>query len=364
MIVQKKNVCLFIVIFICCLSQMTYSQTVAATTGTMSIGKADGVAIWLHPTDPSQSIIIGADPTKGLGTFNLDGSLIEMVNFGFSGAGEVDVRYNFPIDGKSVSLIASAHENKNEMRFFTVDPETRLLKEITGNKINLGINAYGSCLYHSKTTGKFYSIITSREGLIEQWEIFDNGNGKIDGKLVRELNILPEPQGQLSPKIEACVADDELAWLYICQEKECMIWKYGAEPEDGGRRKLVDNAEIVDGDNVEGLAIYHIGRESGYIIASIQGSWKYKVYDREDNNRYIGIFNIVAADSSGIIEAHDCIEVTNINLGPGFPNGLMVTQNSKNACGAHWQLIPWQSIANELRIRVDLSYDPRVANKR
>ena len=72
----------------------------------------------------------------------------------------------------------------------------------------------------------------------------------------------------------------------------------------------------------------------------------------------------MAADSSGIIEAHDCIEVTNINLGPGFPNGLMVTQNSKNVCGAHWQLIPWQSIANELRIRVDLSYDPRVANKR
>jgi len=362
--VQKKSVCLINVIFICCFPQMAYSQTVAATESTMSIGKADGVAIWLHPTDLSQSMIIGAHPSKGLGTFNLDGSLIEVFNFGFSGAGEVDVRYNFPLDGNPVSLVASAHEVKNEMRFFTVDPETRLLKDITGNKINLGINAYGSCLYHSKVTDKFYSFITSREGLIEQWEVFDNGDGKVDGNLVREWTIMTDKQEQLDPKIEACVADDEFGWVYISQEKECLIWKYGAEPEDGAKRKLVDNAKIVEGDNVEGLAIYHIGRENGYLLASIQGSWKCKVYDRSNNNKYIGIFDIVTADSSGIVEAHDCIEVTNVKLGSEFPDGLMVTQNSNNDCGAHWQLVPWKSIANELGLKVDLNFDPRMAANR
>ncbi len=362
MIIQKGIICLVSVLFMYCLSQVAYSQTTAATVGTKSIGKADGVAIWLHPTDPTQSIIIGADPRKGLGTFNLDGSLIELINFGFSGAGEVDVRYNFPLGGNSVSLIASAHDKKNVMRFFTVDKETRLLKEITGNKINLGINAYGSCLYHSKKTNKFYSFITSREGLIEQWEIFDNGNGKVDGKLVRQLNAMPEPNDTISPRVEACVTDDAFARFYVCQEKECLIWKYGAEPEDGSTRKLVDNAKIVDDDNVEGIAIYHIGQKEGYLIASIQGSWKYKVYDRSDN-KYLGVFDIMKADSSGIVEAHDCIEVTNINLGSEFPKGLMVTQNSNNACGAHWQLVPWQSIANELGLKVDQNYDPRNSNK-
>ncbi len=52
-----------------------------------------------------------------------------------------------------------------------------------------------------KKDGKYYVFITSREGFIEQWEIYDNGKAKVDAKLVRELNIMPKPIEGVSPKI-------------------------------------------------------------------------------------------------------------------------------------------------------------------
>ncbi len=335
------------------------AQTAKAKVSTLSIGKADGVGIWIHPTDKSKSLVIGADPSKGLGTFDLKGALIEVVNFGKGGAGEVDVRYNFPLNGRKISIVVSANNKQNTLRIFTVDPQTCLLEEITGKHATLGINAYGSCLYHSVLTGKFYSFVTSREGLIEQWELFDNGQGKVDAVRVRQINIM---EGAVDPKadhkIEACVGDDELGWVYIAQERECQIWRYGAEPGQGSKRLLVDMAMIDPEDNVEGLALYRVGKTDGYLVISIQNSWKYKVYNRKEPNQYLGTFDLTQAGSSALIESHDCIEITHLNLGEQFPQGFLVTQNSKNVCGPHYQLVPWPSIAKLFNLKVDLSYNP------
>ena len=335
------------------------SHTTKATVGTWPIGKADGVAIWIHPTDTSRSIIVGADPSKGLGTFNLKGKLIEVVNFAGGGAAGVDVRYNFPLGNEKITIVASGNNKKMTLHFFKIDPETLLLEEITGRPTEMKIKPYGLCLYHSKKTGKYYVFVASRKGFIEQWELKDNGQAKVDATLVREINIMQDPKVGTKPKTEACVADDELGWIYISQEVECNIWRYGAEPESGSARTLVDNAKIAEEDNVEGLAIYHVGEKDGYLLASIQGSWKYKVYTREGENKLIGTFNVTTADGHGLIESHDCIEVTNVNLGPEFPSGLMVTQNANNECGDHFQLVPWQSIAELFQLNIDLTYDPR-----
>ncbi len=338
--------------------QAGYAQTVKATVGTRPIGKADGVAIWVHPTDRSQSLIIGADPSKGLGTFDLRGELVEVVNFGGGGAGEVDVRYNFPLNGEKIPIVVSGNNKKNTIRIFRVNSATRLLEEITGTRAALGINAYGCCLYRSSKTEKYYVFVTSREGLIEQWELFDNGKGKVDARRVRAINILDGSQPGESPKTEACVADDELGWVYMAQEVECNIWRYGAEPDQGSQRKLMDHAKIGAKDNVEGLAVYHAGKGAGYLVASIQGSWKYKVYDRANDNRYIGTFDLTKADGTGAVQSHDCIEITHVNLGRGFTKGLLVTQNGNNEGGKHYQLVPWQSIAGLLDLKSDSSYDP------
>lgn len=338
------------------------AKTAKATVGTQSTGKADGVAIWIHPSDPGKSVILGSDTKKGLKVCDLKGELIELRNFangmGKSGSAGVDVRYNFPLGGKKVDLIATGVGKQNTILFYTLDPKSRTLQDITGAPIKLDMNIYGICLYHSAKSGKFYAFATSREGLIEQWEVFDNGAGKVEGKLVRRFDIRTGGKEEWVPKIEVCLADDALGHVYISQEKECKIWRYGAEPDQGDKRILVDDASDNEEDNVEGLAIYPVGKTGGYLLASIQGSWKYKVYTRE-GYKYLGTFDVELADGSGKVESHDCIDICPLPLGPRFPNGLMVTQNGNNHCGDHFQLVPWEGIAELFKLKIDTSFDLR-----
>ena len=68
------------------------------------IGKADGVAICVNPENPARSTVIGADPQKGIGNFDLKGNILEVINFGTGGGAGVDVRHNFPLAGEKVTL--------------------------------------------------------------------------------------------------------------------------------------------------------------------------------------------------------------------------------------------------------------------
>ncbi|MCP4611249.1 MAG: phytase [Planctomycetes bacterium] len=334
------------------LPQVSAAQTAQATVATRSMGKADGVAICVNPGDPARSTIIGADPQKGIGSFDLEGNILHVVHFSKGGGAGVDVRHGFPLGGERITLILAGNSEINTLRFFKFNPNTRLLGEVTGTRAQLGIHVYGCCLYHSAETGTFYAVVTSREGFIEQWELYDDGRGRINANRVRQINIMEgqDSDPSLNPKIEACVADDELDRLYISQEKECLIWQYGAEPDSDVERRLVDTSRIRDGDNTEGLAIYATGPGTGYLLVSIQGSWKYKVYTREGNNTYLGSFDVRTADGRRGVESHDCIAVTPTSLGTEFPHGLFVTQNA-DPSGDHYQLVSWESIADLLQLK-------------
>ena len=57
---------------------------------------ADDPAIWLHPTDPALSTVIGTDKEGGLAVYDLDGRQIQYL------AGirpnNVDIRHGFPLE--------------------------------------------------------------------------------------------------------------------------------------------------------------------------------------------------------------------------------------------------------------------------
>jgi hypothetical protein len=141
------------------------------------------------------------------------------------------------------------------------------------SSIVAGLEVYGTCLYVSPVTGSFFVFVDSRAGLVEQWELVDDGTGSIDGTLVRSFAVGSEAEG--------CVADDETAQLYIAEEA-VGIWKYGAEPGAGATRSLVDgtapNGHLTA--DVEGLTLYHASDGLGYLIASSQGSSTYVLYER------------------------------------------------------------------------------------
>lgn len=199
-------------------------------------------------------------------------------------------------------------------------------------------------MYRSPFTGKFHYFVNSKNGEVEQWELFDDGSGKVDAIMVRAFDVGSQTEG--------CVADDEYAYLYIGEE-DVGIWKYGAKPSDATARTQVDTTAPgghVAAD-VEGLALYYIINNTGYLIASSQGSNEFVVYEREGTNTYVMhtyvmTFKIEAANGVDGVTGTDGIDVTNSPLGPAFPKGLFVAQDGSNDVGSNnYKLVAWEAIA-------------------
>lgn len=166
---------------------------------------ADDPAIWIHPNDPSLSTIIGTDKQGGLAVYDLNGQQLQYLSIG--NINNVDLRYNVPLGGRRVALVAATNRSNNTVVVYRVNPDTRLLEDVAGATIKSANTAYGTCMYRSPTSGKYYVFVTSYGGRLEQWELFDNGGGKIEGTQVRTFSD--------SSVTEGCVADDVQGRLYL-----------------------------------------------------------------------------------------------------------------------------------------------------
>jgi 3-phytase len=299
---------------------------------------ADDPAIWVDPTDPSHSAVIGTDKDGGLAVYDLEGRQLQYVPDGQ--LNNVDLRGGFSLGGADVTLVTAGDRGDNSIAVYKLDPATRRLENVAARSFEPDLTIYGSCMYKSRVNGKTYFIATSETGDIEQWELFDAGDGKVDGRQARSLH----PK---SGKSEGCVADDDLGRLYVSEE-ERGIWRYGAEPDAGEQRTQVDatgEGRLVA--DVEGLAIAKGEGEAGWLIASSQGDSSYAVYARNGDNEFVRRFRIGAANGIDAVEETDGIEVTTADLGGRFAGGLFVAQDGRNpGANQNFKLVPWDSIVS------------------
>lgn len=320
---------------------------------------ADDPCIWIHPTDPALSTIIGTSKNEegGLFVYDLQGQVIQFTADGRMN--NVDIRYNFPLGGNSIALVTAGERSRNTLAIYRINPETRHLENVAARKIPLGLEeVYGSCMYRSPVTGEYYAFVNDKGGRIEQWRLFDNGAGAVDGELVRTLQVPSQPEG--------CVADDILAKLYVGEE-DAGIWKFGAEPDDPVEGHMVDTVGLHIVPDIEGLTIYYATDSSGYLIASSQGNDTYVIYNRSGANEYVGTFQIVAGETIDGTSDTDGIDITNVALGSAFPQGLFVVQDGDNpGANQNYKCVPWGTIADlfvpPLTVAVD--WDPRAASLR
>ncbi len=326
-------------------------ETVPVPSGTDA---ADDAAIWIHPTDPALSTIIGTDKTSGLVVYNLDGSIHQTIDIG--DVNNVDIRYNFPLGDGSVAVVGATNRTFNTLILYTVNPETRELEDAAAGEFESVVaEVYGFCMYQSAATGDTYAILNSADtGDVEQYLLSGTDDGRIDAELVRTFS--------LGAQTEGCAVDDENGVMYIGEE-EAGIWRYAAETDAGEDRTLVDST---DGDNltadVEGLTLYLASDGGGYLIASSQGSSEFVVYERTGDNAYIGTFAIAETDTIDGVSGTDGIDVTNAALGDAFPNGVFVVQDDLNINpeeNQNFKLVDWGAIAEAMGLMVDTDYDPR-----
>ncbi|MDQ3257754.1 MAG: phytase [Acidobacteriota bacterium] len=318
------------------------SVTATVETAPMSHARdaADDPAVWVHPTNPARSTIIGTDKQGGLAVYDLAGKQIQYLPDGKMN--NVDIRTGFRLGGQSIALVTAGNRSDNSIAIYRVNASTRMLKKIAARTITT-LTTYGSCMYRNAKIGKHYYFVNDKAGDVEQWELFDNGKGKVDARRVRNFNVGSQTEG--------CVADDELGHFYIGEEEKG-IWKYGAEPDAGTTRTLVDATGPTGhlSSNVEGLTIAYGSNGTGHLIASSQGNNTYVVYRREGDNAYLKTFKIVAGSAIDGTEETDGIDVTTVKLGSAFPRGLFIAQDGMNDGGnQNFKLVPWHLVIGSIK---------------
>ncbi|MBC8401908.1 MAG: phytase [Candidatus Marinimicrobia bacterium] len=353
---------LAVLVIVGCSKKYTINDTIHPVLATMETtpvpnddDAADDPCIWIHPTDPSLSTIIGTHKKEGAGllVYDLAGNEIQRVQDGRMN--NVDIRYNFSLNGKLVALVTAGNRDLNSIAIYKIDPDTRNLIKVSARDIPLGLDdgVYGSCMYFSSKTGKFYAFLNDKTGKIEQWELFDNSEGLVDGTLVRTLQVDSQPEG--------CVADDVHGVLYVGEENQA-LWKFAAEPDANTTKSLVDSVGNHVFPDLEGLSLYYADRKTGYLIASSQGNNTYVIYTRDGNNDYVGTFQIVDGKTIDGVQETDGLDVTNFGLGPTFPSGVFVTQDGSNpGATQNFKCVPWESIASlfEPALIINTGWDPR-----
>jgi 3-phytase len=298
---------------------------------------ADDPAIWIDHRRADRSVVIGTDKAGGLAVYALDGSQLQFDDT--VTPNNVDVRSGFRLGDRRVPLVAFGDVGDGEIGVYTIDARTRTVRDISTGAIEPGVSPVGFCLYHSEATGRFYAfVVDDADGSVEQWRLFDDGTGAVDGALVRTFATGSNSEG--------CVADDRYARFYV-SEQSVGIWRYGAEPDDGENAVLVDAVGDTGHltEDVEGLAIYEASHGRGYLIASSQGADDFQVY-RRASGRYVGTFDVEDGAAVDGVSNTDGIEVTNVGLAPPFGSGMFVAQDGDNpGANQDFKLVTWRRIA-------------------
>lgn len=304
---------------------------------------ADDPAIWVHPTDPARSLVIGTDKKNGLDVYDLSGKRVQSLPDGRMN--NVDIRYDFPLAGNKIAILAATNRTDQTLALYGVDANGHL-SNVADGKIATGlVDPYGLCMYRNSDGEYFVFANDGDTGAYKQWQLEARGD-KVGARAVREF--------QVGSQAEGCAADDGTGRLYIAEE-DVGLWRYSASPNGGDIRTQVD--AVAGGnltDDAEGVAIFYGEGASGYLLVSSQGSNDYNVYRRDSENTFIGKFAIVASPQGidGTTDT-DGIDVTSVSLGTAFPHGVFIAQDGKNtspAAAQNFKLVPWEAIAKALNL--------------
>ncbi|OGG09801.1 hypothetical protein A2781_05070 [Candidatus Gottesmanbacteria bacterium RIFCSPHIGHO2_01_FULL_42_27] len=319
-----------------------YSATKIYKNSTAS--NQDDMAIWIHPTDKSKSTLIGSDKVNGnVYVYDLSGSTIQTVTDTGGQPGNIDVRYNFPLSGQLVDIVAFNDRGGGIIRVFKVDPQSRTLTRIDNGSITTSpaIPNYGFALYYNKTSQKFYAFASKDNGgPVVQIELTDAGGAKIGGSVVKSWTGWTQTEG--------IVADDDHGFVFFAVEAK-PIHKLNCQTGICDPNSSVD----IDGGflnaDVEGITLYRTANQSGYLLVSSQGASEFEIYDRLPPHAHKGVFKISLSSST------DGIDVTSVNLGSAYPQGVFLAHSG----GASFLAVPWQYIAQQFNLTIDTNWNPR-----
>lgn len=285
----------------------------------------DDPAIWIHPTDPSQSLVIGTDKggdtdQGGLYVFRLDGTIDrERSVVGLNRPNNVDIAYGLVLGADTVDIAVVTVRRENSIRIFTL-PDMRPID-------NGGIPVFegeterdpmGIALYTDPMSKQIYAIVGRKSGpttggYLWQYLLSDSGDGTVTGTVVRTFGMYSGKK-----EIEAIAVDNELGYVYFSDEI-VGVRKYHANPDSSDTQISLFATNNVKRDH-EGLSIWKRADGTGFILLSDQQGRRFNLYTREGNNEYVRSVDVMAMESDGN-------DITHVSLNDQFPNGLFVAMS-------------------------------------
>lgn len=286
---------------------------------------SDDPAIWIHPDDPSRSLVLGTDKggddgEGGLYVFRLDGTIDwERSVTGIARPNNVDVAYGLKLGGKRVDYAVVTERLRERIRLFSL-PE---MTPIDGGGIPVFVGEtqrapMGVAVYVDPADGEHYVVVGRKEGPVDgtylwQYRLYEAGDGTVGAQLVRRFGAF---SGRA--EIEAIAVDSELGFVYYSDET-VGVRKYHAHPDSSSRElRLFAQGEVVE--DHEGISLYRNPDGTGVLVLSDQQGRRFNLYRREGDNAYIGSVDAAVLESDGN-------DITSTPLGAAFPKGLFVAMS-------------------------------------
>jgi 3-phytase len=338
-------------------SPLSKAVEIEAEYGTASLSNdPDDPAIWVHPKDPSRSLIIGtmkvAAPAGAIVVFRMDGQIQQVIS-GIDRPNNVDVEYGVQLAGHAVDIVVATERLRRQLRVFRIDPADGRLVDLGGiptlqDQEGEAGAPMGIGLYKRPRDGAIFAIVAPktgpRQGYLWQYRLADAGGGRIGAAFVRRFGNFSASTVREENEIEAVAVDDALGYAYYADEADG-VHKWHADPDhpDAGK-ELAHFARTGFRGDREGLAIYELSDGTGYIVCTDQldDDSEFHVYQREgapgnphDHSREIVVMR-------GGADATDGIEASSRPLGPGLPNGALIAMNS---APRNFLVFRWQDVA-------------------
>jgi myo-inositol-hexaphosphate 3-phosphohydrolase len=343
-----------------------------APTSATAVQTADP-AIWVNPTDPTKSLILGANHEDGLAVYDMTGAKQAQTGVAAAPMTGVDTRNNVTVAGSpasvAISVGAPAANSPSAAHIYVIDPATGKLADKTAAGAATPAWHVGQismvCMYQSPVSHNTYAFMLANNGHMVQYQLVDDAvAGKVNLQVVRGYGSTATPAtdwdmtGGTGAQPGGCVADDELQTVYV-SEKGNGIWKFGAEPGDPTTGTLIDTMTTGTPaghltDNTLGLALVKTGAGAGYLIASSPAKVatdpmadSFMVYDRAPGNAFIRSFHVIAGALDNCTRT-DGIEAALGNFGAGFTTGVFICQDQHNTGGKpapqNYKLVPIEQI--------------------
>lgn len=317
---------------------------------------ADDPVIVIHPERVEESVVLGTDKTTsgGLFVYDLAGNELDFLALGE--LNNVDAR-PFELDGKDVALIAATNRTSDTLALLAYDYDTHELSDVAAGTVETAEGSYGLCMYKNPD-GEVYVFVNNERGAYAQYHITTTGD-QVQATVVREFCLPTQPEG--------CVADDEHRRLFAGEEGYG-LWVFPAEegaPSTGDQEPECDGAipgtliastkadDRVLAPDVEGMAIAYGAEGDGYLMVSGQGEHEFVIFDRNPPYEHVSTFAVWGGGPECIdgVEETDGLDLTTVDLGGDFAQGLLVVQDGFNGdpvAKQNFKFVAWGDVLSWL----------------